>query len=131
MTNFALQASADVSSKFVIGADGARSTVRRVAGIPFEERETAHTWVRMDGIFRTNMPDAYTGGASLESSTHGSVRWFNLDHGRVRIGYILTTKVLEGYAEGMTEADVKIEAIKAMAPFTLDIETVDWYSIYE
>lgn len=43
-------------SKYIIGADGGRSFVRRHAGIPFEGDMSDDKWIRIDGIVETNMP---------------------------------------------------------------------------
>lgn len=40
-----------VRTKYVIGADGGKSTVRKLSGIPFEGNRTGAKWVRMDVSF--------------------------------------------------------------------------------
>lgn len=119
-----------VKSKFIVGADGARSTVRKVAEIPFEGETTTHRWIRIDGVVKTNMPDTRVGFAAIESPGHGNVLGVALDHGRTRIGFALSPKLYEKYGDGMTEEDAKREAVQAMAPFELEFESVDWWTIY-
>ncbi|RSM10899.1 hypothetical protein BHE90_008803 [Fusarium euwallaceae] len=46
-----------VQCKYVVGADGTRSTVRRLSGIPFVGDDSALKWFRIDAIVKTNMPD--------------------------------------------------------------------------
>lgn len=43
-------------SKYLIGADGGRSFVRRVSGIPFDGDTSEDRWIRIDGIVETDMP---------------------------------------------------------------------------
>lgn len=43
-------------SKYLIGADGGRSFVRRVSGIPFDGDTSEDKWIRIDGIVETDMP---------------------------------------------------------------------------
>ena len=43
-------------SKYLIGADGGRSFVRRHADIPFEGDTSEDKWIRIDGIVETDMP---------------------------------------------------------------------------
>ncbi|TAQ91248.1 hypothetical protein B7494_g431 [Chlorociboria aeruginascens] len=119
-----------VRAKYIIGADGGRSSVRTLAGIPFEGDSTTYRWVRLDGIMKTDMPDPRVGSAMIESLTYGNILWLALDHGRTRIGYSLTSEALEKYGGVLTEEDAKAEAKKALAPFTLDIETCDWFTLY-
>jgi phenol 2-monooxygenase len=119
-----------VKSKYIVGADGGRSTVRKLAGIPFVGERTKHHWIRIDGIFKTNMPDARVGFGAIESPTHGNVLWVALDHGRTRIGFALSPEMYAKYGDNITEEDVKREATKSMAPFELEFETVDWWTLY-
>ena len=65
-------------SKYLIGADGGSSTVRRLAGIEFPASKAAQRWIRIDGIVETDMPDSRMGAASIESPTHGNVLWLAL-----------------------------------------------------
>ncbi|KAL4879772.1 pentachlorophenol 4-monooxygenase [Aspergillus karnatakaensis] len=119
-----------VKSKYIVGADGGHSLVRRAAGVPFEGEHTSYRWVRIDGRFKTDMPDADLGFASIESKSHGNVLWVQLDHGVKRIGFAMTNAMLAKYGERLTEEDAKREAVKAMEPFTLEFESVDWWTLY-
>ncbi|KAL5000639.1 FAD binding domain-containing protein [Aspergillus recurvatus] len=119
-----------VKSKYIVGADGGHSLVRRLANIPFKGERTPHRWVRIDGCFKTNMPDADLGFASIESKHHGNVLWVQLDHGAKRIGFAMTEEMLAKYGDRLTEEDAKQEAIKSMEPFTLEFESIDWWTLY-
>lgn len=117
-------------SKFIVGADGGHSLVRRLSNIPFEGDRTDFKWVRIDGQFKTNMPDADLGFASIESKSHGNVLWVQLDHGMKRIGFAMTAEMLAKYGNSLTEEQAKEEAVKSMEPFLLEIEKVDWWTLY-
>ena len=123
-----------VQSKYIIGADGAHSTVRKIADIPFlgdkVEEEAVMHWIRMDALVKTNMPGERLGFGAIESPRHGNVLWIAEDHGRTRIGFALPIEVYQKHGEHMTEEVVKAEAIKALAPFELEFITVDWWSLY-
>ncbi|MCJ1460414.1 hypothetical protein MMC28_010796 [Mycoblastus sanguinarius] len=119
-----------IQSKYIIGADGGHSTVRKISGTLFVGEKTALHWIRMDAVVKTNMPYERIGFTSIESPTHGSVLWLPLDHGRTRIGYALSPKLYEKYGDSMKEEDVKKEAIRALAPFELELVTVDWFTLY-
>ncbi|KAK1148157.1 hypothetical protein N8T08_010799 [Aspergillus melleus] len=119
-----------VKSKYIVGADGSQSLVRRLANIPFEGDRTDFKWVRIDGDFETDMPDADMGFASIESPSHGNVLWVQLDHGVKRIGFAMTDEMLAKYGGRLTEEQAKHEAIESMKPFKMDIKAVEWWTLY-
>jgi phenol 2-monooxygenase len=96
-------ATVTAKSKYIIGADGGRSSVRQVAGIPF---------------------------VGEKSATHGNVLWVALDHGRSRIGFAVPKALHEEYGDNITEEVAKQEAIKAMAPFKIEFVEVEWWTLY-
>ncbi|PCG99406.1 Monooxygenase, FAD-binding [Penicillium occitanis (nom. inval.)] len=119
-----------ISFKYILGADGTRSTVRKLAGIPFVGDSTGMKWFRIDAVIKTDMPDHRSGLLSIESEAHGNVLWMALDHGRTRIGFALPQKLFEKYGTDLTEEQAKEEAKKALAPFKLEFEHVDWWTLY-
>ncbi len=58
-----------IRCKYLIGADGGSSFVRRVLNIPFDGSTTEDKWVRIDGVIETDMPKQRTYFA-IESPTH-------------------------------------------------------------
>ena len=107
-----------IKSRYLIGADGGRSTIRRLADIPFDREKTSRHFIRIDGIVKTDMPEARLGNCGIESPSHGSVLWACLDHGRTRVGFAFPQKLWETKGAQLTEEDVVEEAKKAMRPFT-------------
>lgn len=114
--------------KYLIGADGGRSFVRRALEIPFDGSTSEDKWVRVDGMIETDMPKSRGYGA-IESPTHGNVLWAALDHGATRIGFAYTAERQKGYKE-FNEAAAVAEAIEAVKPFKLKFNTVDWFTVY-
>lgn len=119
-----------VRCKYLVGADGGRSTVRELAGIDFAREKTSRYFIRIDGIVKTNMPEARKGLCGVESKSHGSVLWACLDHRRTRVGFAFPQKLWEEKGASLTQEDVVAEAKKALEPFTLEFETVDWWTAY-
>ncbi|KAK7712768.1 hypothetical protein SLS57_007722 [Botryosphaeria dothidea] len=117
-----------VKCKYLIGADGGRSTVRRLLDVPFDGSSTDDRWVRIDGHITTNLPKPRS-YCAIESPTHGNVLWAALDHGATRIGYAFTPERQKGYAV-FDEAAAVAEAIAAVKPFELAFTRVDWWTIY-
>ena len=114
--------------KYLVGADGGRSFVRRSLDIPFDGSTTEDKWVRIDGMIETNMPKSRVYGA-IESPTHGNVLWAALDHGATRIGFAFTAERQRAYPE-FNEAAAVAEAIESVKPFTLKFKQVDWFTVY-
>lgn len=117
-----------VRCKYLVGADGGSSFVRRALNIPFDGEKTMDQWVRIDGIVETNMPRTRVYGA-LESPTHGNVLWAALDRGATRIGFAYTAERQKAYPVFTQEAAVS-EAIAAVKPFELKFNEVHWYTVY-
>ncbi|KZT32761.1 FAD/NAD(P)-binding domain-containing protein [Sistotremastrum suecicum HHB10207 ss-3] len=122
----------EVRAKILVGADGARSKVREKTGVDFPGEKTTQRWIRMDGVLKTNMPTGQTHVAAIESKTHGNILWLPVDHGRIRVGYALPKELADEFNNGLKiTVDIAIrEAQKAVAPFTLEYETVDWFTVY-
>ncbi|KAG9238328.1 FAD binding domain-containing protein [Amylocarpus encephaloides] len=114
--------------RYVIGADGGRSFVRRDLEIPFDGETTEDRWVRIDGVVETDMPKSRGYGA-IESPTHGNVLWAALDHGATRIGFAFTKERREKY-ETFDEAAAVAEAIESVKPFKLSFKQIDWFTVY-
>lgn len=119
-----------VRSKYIIGADGGRSKVRELAGVPFEGEKSNRHWVRIDGIVETNMPEARNGICGIESQSHGSILWACLDHGVTRVGFALPEKLWQEIGASISREDLIREAQKALQPFTLEFKTVEWWTVY-
>jgi phenol 2-monooxygenase len=117
-----------VKCRYLVGADGGRSFVRRTMGIPFDGSSSEDKWVRIDGVVNTNMPKSRS-YCAIESPTHGNVLWAALDHGATRIGFAFTAERQKAYPVFDEAAAVK-EAIASVKPFTLDFKQVDWWTIY-
>lgn len=117
-----------VKCRYLIGADGGRSFIRRALAIPFEGSSTEDKWVRVDGIVETNVPRPRT-YCAIESPTHGNVLWAALDHGATRIGFAFTAERQKAYPV-FDEAAAVAEAIASVKPFSLSFKEVHWHTIY-
>lgn len=120
----------DIRSRYIVGCDGAGSAVRRLAGIPFAGERKIQYWVRIDGVVKTNVPNARLGLGAFESSTHGHVVWMPLDNGATRTGFVLNDQLLQKYGTKMSAQDAAYEAQQAVAPFELEWERIDWHTVY-
>ncbi|KAF1966417.1 FAD/NAD(P)-binding domain-containing protein [Bimuria novae-zelandiae CBS 107.79] len=128
LTNPSTGAKRTVKCRYLIGADGGRSSVRQMMNIPFDGSSSPDKWVRVDGVIETNLPKPRT-YCAIESPTHGNVLWAALDHGATRIGYAFTAERQKAYEVFDEEAAVK-EAIASVKPFSLKFKQVDWWTLY-
>ncbi|ESK88511.1 pentachlorophenol 4-monooxygenase [Moniliophthora roreri MCA 2997] len=120
-----------VKTRYLIGADGGKSTVRKLAKIPFDGEYTKNRWIRMDAKVKTNMPNPRCLN-SIDSRSHGQILWCPTDNGLTRIGYVFSQTLLEKYGgvEGVTREVAMEEAKKAIEPFELEFEDMQWFTIY-
>ncbi|KAJ6627688.1 FAD binding domain-containing protein [Mycena sp. CBHHK59/15] len=110
----------EIHCKYLVGADGGRSTVRSVGKFAFPGTASPYKWVRLDAVVRTNMPSSRSKGVAIESKKHGNILWTPTDNGRTRIGFVNIT------------AEVIMEVAKeVLLPFTLEFLTLDWWTVYE
>jgi len=137
-----------LKSKYLIGADGGRSFVRRHAQIPFDGDTSEDRWIRIDGIVETDMPLNRAYGqvvsiepplydrqltdthSAIESRTHGNVLWAPLDNGATRIGYAFSSEIAAKYPDGVTQEVALQEAIECMKPFKVEFKEVHWWTLY-
>ncbi|EEB95644.1 hypothetical protein MPER_05349, partial [Moniliophthora perniciosa FA553] len=120
-----------VKTRYLIGADGGKSTVRKLVKIPFDGEHTKNRWIRMDAKVKTNMPNPRCLN-SIDSRSHGQILWCPTDNGLTRIGYVFSQTLLKKYGgvEGVTREVAMEEAKKALEPFELEFEDMQWFTIY-
>lgn len=53
-----------------------------------------------------------------------------MDNGVNRIGFAMTDEMLAKYGSNLTEEQAVAEAVKSMEPFTLEIDKVEWWTVY-
>ncbi|KAG6816054.1 hypothetical protein H0H87_008970 [Tephrocybe sp. NHM501043] len=124
-----------VHAKYVVGADGAHSWVRKTLGIAMEGEQTDYVWGVVDMIPDTDFPDIRN--KSAIHSNHGSCMLIPREGNKVRL-YIQL-----GSREGIDATNGRIGkeqmgpekllnvARKSMAPYTIrQPKTIDWWTIY-
>ncbi|KAJ7151211.1 2,4-dichlorophenol 6-monooxygenase [Mycena filopes] len=117
----------EVHCKYMIGADGGRSTVRKLGNFAFPGTASPHKWVRLDAIVKSDMPLSETHGISIELKLHGNVLWTPTDGGRTRIGFVYD----QPPGTQVTEALIMAAAKEALHPFTLEFVLLEWWTVYE
>ncbi|KAI0314441.1 FAD binding domain-containing protein [Amylostereum chailletii] len=122
----------EVRTRYVLGCDGARSWVRGALGFRLEGDSANFFWGVIDGLPLTDFPDTRV-RANVNSAEHGSAVIIPREHGIVRF-YIQLPQPPAG--QRPNRADVTPEKLleslnRIMAPYTVDIPEVIWFTCYE
>lgn len=122
-----------IQAKYVVGCDGARSTVRESIGQKLEGEAARQLWGVMDVLAVTDFPDIRL-KCAIQSADAGSGLIIPREGGYMVRIYIELDE-LHG-DERASDRDVspalleeKVRAI--LAPFTFDVKDVVWWSAYE
>ncbi|MGB3245620.1 MAG: FAD-dependent monooxygenase [Sulfitobacter sp.] len=122
-----------IRAKFVVGCDGARSVVRRSMGHELKGEAARQLWGVMDVLAVTDFPDIRL-KAAIQSQDHGSILIIPREGGYMVRMYIEldTLEEDERAADRNVTSDILIDkARKILAPYTLDVKEVAWWSAYE
>ncbi|KAK0615276.1 FAD binding domain-containing protein [Bombardia bombarda] len=136
-----------VRAKFIVGCDGAASTVRKGLNIPFDGVSTDIYWGIMDCIFESDYPHAWVFG-SVISSKHGGCVIIPREDGLYtqldtsHTGPIATSRQAKdaSFAESggrveidtITPEEVLEQANKIFAPYKLKFAApLSWFAIWK
>lgn len=122
-----------VRARYVVGCDGARSTVRKSIGRALHGDSANHAWGVMDVLADTNFPDVRC-KSLIQSSRDGSIIIIPREGGYLFRLYVEMDKlnVGERVAErNITSDDVIAVARRIFNPYTLDVKEIAWWSVYE
>ncbi|NGO91316.1 MAG: 3-hydroxybenzoate 4-monooxygenase, partial [Halomonas sp.] len=122
-----------VRARYVVGCDGARSTVRRAIGRELHGDSANHAWGVMDVLAVTDFPDIRF--KSLIQSAHdGSLLVIPREGGYLVRLYVELAKLEVGErvaGRNITVEEVIAKAQRILAPYTLQVKEVAWWSVYE
>ena len=122
-----------IRARYVVGCDGARSTVRDAMGHALKGESARQLWGVMDVLPVTDFPDIRL-KAAIQSEGQGSVLIIPREG-----GYMVRLYIELGELRGDERAadrDVSAELLTAKAqailsPYTLEVKEVAWWSAYE
>lgn len=122
-----------VRANYVVGCDGARSTVRREMGLELKGESAKQLWGVMDVLAVTDFPDIRL-KCAIQSAEQGSLLIIPREGGYLVRMYIELDELAEG--ERAADRNVTSEQLIAKAqaifsPFDLDVKEVSWWSAYE
>ena len=122
-----------ISAKYVIGCDGARSTVRSTMGHTLKGEAARQLWGVMDVLAVTDFPDIRL-KAAIQSEDNGSILIIPREGGYMVRMYIELDALHgeERASDRNVTSDMLIQKARAiLAPYTLDVQQVAWWSAYE
>jgi phenol 2-monooxygenase len=121
-----------VDARYVVGCDGARSVVRQAMGLEMRGDVANHAWGVVDVLAITDFPDIRL-KATIQS-TSGSIVLIPREGGYMARFYVDLGEVTDenrARLRAMSSEDVMEVAARVLAPYTIEVKQVAWFSIYE
>ena len=122
-----------VKSQFVVGCDGARSSVRDFLKIKLKGDSANQIWGVMDVLAISDFPDIRFKSV-VHSSHEGNLLIIPREGGYLVRLYIELDKLKED--ERLSSKDIKIETLitsakRILNPYQFEVKEVAWWSVYE
>ena len=122
-----------VRARYVVGCDGARSTVRKSIGRALHGDSANHAWGVMDVLAVTDFPDIRL-KCVIQSANDGTILVIPREGGYLVRLYVELDKLDVGERvtdRKITSEDVIAKARRIFHPYTLDVKEIAWWSVYE
>ncbi len=122
-----------LKAKYVIGCDGARSSVRQAIGQELVGDPLNQAWGVMDVLLNTDFPDIRL-KSLIHSHNEGNMLIIPREGGYMVRLYVELDKLKENERvarEAMTADTLIAGANRILAPYTIDVKEVAWWSVYE
>jgi phenol 2-monooxygenase len=122
-----------VRARYVVGCDGARSTVRRSLGRALHGDSANQVWGVMDVLAVTDFPDIRI-KAAIHSANEGNLLIIPREGGYLVRMYIELDQLAENErvaSRNITADHLVAAARRVLHPYTLDVKEIAWWSAYE
>ncbi|MEZ2141287.1 FAD-binding monooxygenase [Bradyrhizobium sp. DN5] len=122
-----------IKARYVVGCDGARSTVRKSIGRELHGDSANHAWGVMDVLAVTDFPDIRF-KSLIQSAKDGSLLIIPREGGYMVRLYVELAKLEIGERvanRNITADDVIAKAQRILKPHTLEVKEIAWWSVYE
>jgi phenol 2-monooxygenase len=122
-----------IKARYVVGCDGARSTVRKSIGRALHGDSANHAWGVMDVLAVTDFPDIRF-KSLIQSAIGGSLLVIPREGGYLVRLYVEMDKLDAGERvsdRNIRDDDLIAAARRILQPYTLDVKEVAWWSVYE
>jgi phenol 2-monooxygenase (NADPH) len=122
-----------VTARYVVGCDGARSTVRASMGRELRGDSANHAWGVMDVLAVTDFPDIRC-KSLIQSAHEGSVLVIPREGGYLVRLYVELSELEAGErvaSRHITVDELIAKARRILNPYKLEVKEVPWWSVYE
>ncbi|HWV49267.1 MAG TPA: FAD-dependent monooxygenase [Microbacterium sp.] len=122
-----------VRAKYLVGGDGARSSVRAALGHRLQGAAALHAWGVMDVMANTDFPDIQV-KCSIQSHEAGNILLIPREGEYLARFYVDLGETDEHDAGKVRQTpieDLIARANRILHPYTLDVRAVTWWSVYE
>lgn len=122
-----------IRARYVVGCDGARSTVRKSIGRELHGDSANHAWGVMDVLAVTDFPDIRF-KSLIQSARDGSLLIIPREGGYMVRLYVELAKLDVGErvaSRNIAADDVIAKARRILKPHTLEVKEIAWWSVYE
>ncbi|WP_439363201.1 FAD-binding monooxygenase [Bradyrhizobium sp. DASA03005] len=122
-----------IKARYVVGCDGARSTVRKSIGRELHGDSANHAWGVMDVLAVTDFPDIRF-KSLIQSAKDGSLLIIPREGGYMVRIYVELAKLDAGERvanRNITADDVIAKAQRILKPHRLEVKEIAWWSVYE
>jgi phenol 2-monooxygenase len=122
-----------LKARYVVGCDGARSTVRKSIGRALYGDSANHAWGVMDVLAVTDFPDIRLKGL-IQSANQGAIVLIPREGGYLVRIYVELDKLHED--ERVTERNISADDLTAatqrvLKPYSFEVKEIAWWSVYE
>ncbi|MCG8443976.1 MAG: FAD-binding monooxygenase, partial [Caulobacterales bacterium] len=122
-----------IRARYVVGCDGARSSVRGAIGRELTGDRANQAWGVMDILAVTDFPDIRL-KTLIKSSNEGNIIIIPREGGHLVRIYIEMDKLSDG--QRISTDDVTVDQLigatnRVLRPYAIDVKEVAWWSIYE
>jgi phenol 2-monooxygenase len=122
-----------VSARYVVGCDGARSTVRQLLNFEMRGDSANKAWGVMDLLLVSDFPDIRI-KSIIQSANEGNVLIIPREGGHL-VRFYVEMDSLRG-SERVSNLEITAEQLIAAAnrilhPYSIDVKEVVWWSVYE
>lgn len=122
-----------VAARYVVGCDGARSTVRQLLNLEMRGDSANKAWGVMDLLLVTDFPDIRN-KSIIQSANEGNLLIIPREGGHLVRFYVEMDKLNE--SERVSSRKITVEQLISAAgrilhPYAIDVKEVVWWSVYE
>lgn len=122
-----------VRANYVVGCDGAHSTVRKAIGGELHGDMANKAWGVMDILANTDFPDVRQ-KCLISSEQEGNILILPREGGYIFRVYVELDKLADNEkaaSRNMNEHDMIAAANRIIQPYSLEVKEVVWWSIYD